>query len=123
MQKSRILKYNFMEIRNIRHTGIVTDDLKASLYFYKNLLGFRIKKRMIESGLVTDKISGLKNVRVETIKLYKKNIKQLIELLYYHSHKRSNNHKNHKIPNWYFAYIFYCKKHQKNVRKTATKKN
>ena len=76
MQKSRILKYNFMEIRNIRHTGIVTDDLKASLYFYKNLLGFRIKK-MIESGLVTDKISGLKNVRVETIKLYKKKYKTI----------------------------------------------
>ena len=107
-----------MEIRNIRHTGIVTDDLKASLYFYKNLLGFKIKKRMIESGLVTDKISGLKNVRVETIKLYKKNIKQLIELLYYHSHKRSNNHKNHKIPKIGISHISFT---VKNIKKTYEK--
>ena len=63
-----------MGIINIRHTGIVTDDLKKSLYFYRTLLGFKIKKRMLEKGSTTDKISNLKNVSVETIKLYKKKI-------------------------------------------------
>tara|TARA_B100000242_G_C43041326_1_gene485832 strand:+ start:1104 stop:1547 length:444 start_codon:yes stop_codon:yes gene_type:complete len=83
-------------IINIRHTGIVTDDLKKSLYFYRTLLGFKIKKRMLEKGSTTDKISNLKNVSVETIKLYKKK-NQLIELLYYHSHRRSNKKKVYNI--------------------------
>ena len=85
-----------MGIINIRHTGIVTDDLKKSLYFYRTLLGFKIKKRMLEKGTTTDKISSLKNVSVETIKLYKKK-NQLIELLYYHSHRRSNKKKVYNI--------------------------
>ena len=85
-----------MGIVNIRHTGIVTDDLKKSLYFYRTLLGFKIKKRMLEKGTTTDKISNLKNVSVETIKLYKKK-NQLIELLYYHSHRRSNKKKVYNI--------------------------
>ena len=85
-----------MGIINIRHTGIVTDDLKKSLYFYRTLLGFKIKKRMLEKGSTTDKISNLKNVSVETIKLYKKK-NQLIELLYYHSHRRSNKKKVYNI--------------------------
>lgn len=85
-----------MGIINIRHTGIVTDDLKKSLYFYRTLLGFKIKKRMLEKGTTTDKISNLKNVSVETIKLYKKK-NQLIELLYYHSHRRSNKKKVYNI--------------------------
>ena len=96
MQKTQILKYNKVGIVNIRHTGIVTDDLKKSLYFYRTLLGFKIKKRMLEKGTTTDKISNLKNVSVETIKLYKKK-NQLIELLYYHSHRRSNKKKVYNI--------------------------
>ena len=45
-----------MEIRNIRHTGIVVNNLKKSLYFYHDLLGFKVKKRMLEKGKATDKI-------------------------------------------------------------------
>lgn len=85
-----------MKVINIRHTGIVTDNLKKSLYFYKTLLGFKVKKRMLEKGNTTDNISNLKNVRVETIKLYKKK-NQIIELLFYHSHKRSNRNKFYNI--------------------------
>ena len=84
-------------ITSIRHTGIVTDNLKASLNFYQNVLGFKIKKRMIESGVTIDNVSSLKNVRVETVKLKLGNKTDMIELLYYHSHRRKFLDKNYKI--------------------------
>ncbi len=86
-----------MKIQNIRHTGIVTDNLKSSLKFYQKLLGFKIKKRMIESGNTIDKISNLKNTKVETVKMTAGKKTDMIELLYYHSHKRKNNSKNYNI--------------------------
>ena len=39
-----------MKIKNIRHTGIVTDNMTKSLKFYKDLLGFKIKE-MIEKEI------------------------------------------------------------------------
>ena len=51
-----------VKIKNIRHTGIVVKNLNKSLNFYKNLLGFKIKKRMIESGKA-DKLSRLKKLK------------------------------------------------------------
>lgn len=81
-----------MKIQNIRHTGIVTDNLVSSLKFYKNFLGFKIKKRMIESVDTIDKISNLKNTKVETVKMIAEKESNMIELLYYHSHKRKNNY-------------------------------
>ena len=59
-----------MQIKNIRHTGIVVDNLRKSLNFYKKLMGFKIKKRMIEKGIATDRLSRLKNTKVETVKMY-----------------------------------------------------
>ena len=35
---------------NIRHTGIVVSDMEKSLKFYRDLLGFKIRKDMVESG-------------------------------------------------------------------------
>lgn len=84
-------------IKNIRHTGIVIDNLKASLNFYKNILGFKIKKRLIESGATIDKVSNLRKVRVETIKMYAKRNESQIELLYYHSHKKKSSDKKYNI--------------------------
>ncbi|MCK4431224.1 MAG: VOC family protein, partial [Candidatus Aminicenantes bacterium] len=37
-------------IKDIRHTGIVVADIEASLYFYRNLLGFQVAKQMEEAG-------------------------------------------------------------------------
>lgn len=76
-------------IKNIRHTGIVVSNLEASLYFYCDLLGFKVVKRMDESGEYIDNISSLKNVKVTTIKMAAPD-GNLIELLYYHSHQRFN---------------------------------
>ena len=42
---------------NIRHTGIVVSDAERSIDFYTNLLGFEIKKDMMESGDYIDNFS------------------------------------------------------------------
>jgi len=74
-------------MKAIRHAGIVISDLEKALHFYRDLLGLKVAKRMDESSDYIDKISGLKNVRVTTVKLAADD-GNLIELLYYHSHLR-----------------------------------
>ena len=75
----------------IRHTGIVTNNLKKSLSFWKNQLNFKINKSLIEKGKTLDKVLGYKNVSVKTIKMSDRN-GNLIELLYF-----NNSPKNKKI--------------------------
>lgn len=74
-------------MKKIRHTGIVVTNLEESLHFYRDLLGFKIVKQMEESGDFIDKITGLKDVKVTTVKMAADD-GNLIELLYYHSHLR-----------------------------------
>ena len=76
-------------ITNIRHTGIVVNELKDSLFFYTELLGFKVVKKMIESGNYINNMLSLKDVKVTTIKLAAPD-GNLIELLYYHSHRGIN---------------------------------
>lgn len=75
-------------MKAIRHTGIVVSNLKQALHFYKDLFNFKIVKRMEESGEYIDKISGLKNVKVTTVKMSAED-GNLIELLHYGSHIRT----------------------------------
>ncbi len=77
-------------IKNIRHTGIVVIDLEALLYFYCELLGFKIIKQMEESGSYIDNILSLRNVKVTTIKMAVSD-NHMIELLRYRSHPREQN--------------------------------
>ena len=72
-------------IKDIRHTGIVVDDLEASLHFYCDFLGFQIVKQMEEAGDYIDNISSLRKVKVTTVKITFLS-GQMIELLKYHSH-------------------------------------
>ena len=72
-------------IKDIRHTGIVVDDLEASLHFYSDLLGFQIVKQMEETGDYIDNISSLRKVKVTTVKMTSPS-GQMIELLKYSSH-------------------------------------
>jgi len=72
-------------IRNIRHTGIVVDDLEASLNFYRDLLGFQIVKQMEESGDYMDNMLALRGVKVTTVKMAAPD-GQMIELLKFHTH-------------------------------------
>ena len=70
---------------NIRHTGIVVTDLEKSKKFYCDLLGFKVKKEMDESGDFINNFSALENVLVTTCKMTIDN-GDMIELLYYKSH-------------------------------------
>lgn len=77
----------------IRHTGLVTNNLKKSLTFWIKYLNFKIKKEMDEDGDLIDKIMLYKNARVKTYKL-KDNNNMLLELLYF---KNSPKLKSNKI--------------------------
>jgi catechol 2,3-dioxygenase-like lactoylglutathione lyase family enzyme len=71
-------------INNIRHSGIVVNDLAASLHFYKDLLGLKVIKQIDESGSYIDNILGLQAVKVTTVKMAASD-GQMIELLKYHT--------------------------------------
>ena len=66
----------------IRHTGLVTKNLKKSLFFWNKVLNFKIKKREIESGALIDMIMEYKSAKVETVKLSDTS-GMLLELLYF----------------------------------------
>lgn len=72
-------------ISAIRHTGLVVADLERALYFWCDVLGFKLVKQMDESGPHIDAMMGLQDVRVTTAKLAAPD-GNLIELLRFHSH-------------------------------------
>lgn len=84
-------------MKAVRHTGIVVSNLEKSLHFYRDILGLKVQRDMLEEGEFIDNISGLKNVKVRTIKMSADD-NNLIELLYYESHKRKPR-KNNELPN------------------------
>ena len=66
----------------IRHTGLVTNDIKKSLVFWTKYLKFKIKKKLEEDGDLIDKLMLYQNAKVKTYKLTDNN-KMLLELLYF----------------------------------------
>lgn len=72
-------------INQIRHTGLVVNDLELALHFWRDLLGFSIDKRMDESGPYIDAMMGLTNVEVTTVKMSAP-LGGVIELLHFKSH-------------------------------------
>jgi catechol 2,3-dioxygenase-like lactoylglutathione lyase family enzyme len=79
-------------ITQIRHTGLVVANLECALEFWCDVLGFRVSKRMEESGPHIDAMLGLKEVRLTTAKLAAPD-GSLIELLCFHSHPDQPNWK------------------------------
>ena len=73
----------------IRHIGLVVNDLDLSIDFWCNIMNFKIKKRLNEFGDHLDKFIGLKNINVETVKLFD-NSGNILELLKFYSHKDTN---------------------------------
>ena len=67
----------------IRHTGLVTNNIDKSLFFWINILGFRIKSDIIESGKLLDKVLDYKNVKVRVVKAQDKGKKGMLEILYF----------------------------------------
>lgn len=74
-------------MKAIRHAGIVVTNLDKVLYFYKDILGLKIQREMLETGEYIDNLSALKGIKVRTIKMSAHD-GNLIELLYYESHPR-----------------------------------
>lgn len=75
-------------VENIRHFGIVVNDLEKSLHFYRDLLGLKIEKSMEESGEYIDNILSLDDVKVKTVKLSANKGVTLVELLEFKSHEK-----------------------------------
>lgn len=67
---------------HLRHIGIVTDNLGKSLWFYRDILGLEIKTEDMENGNFIDKILGLKQSSLKTVKVADKK-GGIVELLYY----------------------------------------
>ena len=78
-------------INGVRHTGIVVNEIENAIKFWVNLLGFKVVVDQIEEGEFIDKLLGLKNVSVRTVKLAAQD-GSLVELLHFISHK--------SLPTW-----------------------
>lgn len=74
-------------MKAIRHAGIVVSNLDKAIHFYREILGLKIQKEMLEADEYIDNLSALKGVKVKTIKMSADD-GNLIELLYYESHPR-----------------------------------
>lgn len=70
----------------VRHAGIVVTDLDKALWFYGEMLGFQVQRRMVETGPIIEAILALPGVEVETVKLGLDEEATQLELLRYHSH-------------------------------------
>jgi len=74
----------------LRHVGITVSDMDRSLGFYRDLLGLEICREMDEYGDYIDNFSGLKDVRVRTVKMKFEPFNDImLELLCYSSHPES----------------------------------
>jgi len=67
---------------NLRHIGIVTENLEKSLKFYRDILGFKIKIENFEDRNFIDHLLNLKESSLKTVKLVDEK-GGVIELLYY----------------------------------------
>ena len=72
-------------IMNIRHTGIVVNDLPLAIYFYRDLLGLKIIKRTDEKNHFIKRVCGIDEAGLTTVKMAMRD-GGIIELLYYRSH-------------------------------------
>ena len=73
-------------IKAIRHTGLVVANLKESIKFWTEVMDFQVIQELQERGKHIDKMIGLENIDVTTVKLSAQDGNKL-ELLYFKSHK------------------------------------
>ena len=73
-------------IKEVRHIGIVVNNMENSLKFYQDLLGLKIIKDMDEQGGYINNMLSLDDVQVRTVKLSAGIGNTLIELLDFKSH-------------------------------------
>ena len=69
-----------------RHTGIIVNNMKKSLQFYKDFLGLKIIQDFTDESEYINKITGIKNGYAHFIKLSMPD-GSVLELLEYPSHR------------------------------------
>ncbi|VVB63242.1 Metallothiol transferase FosB [uncultured archaeon] len=69
-------------IKNIRHVGVVVDDVERALSFYRDLLGFEVFWDKVEQGEFVETVLNITSVRVRTIKMRSDN-GCVLELLHF----------------------------------------
>ena len=84
-----------MALKNIRHIGIVTNNIKKSLFFYQKIFKLKIFKSITEDHFSLAKVMGFDRVKIKTIKLKSKKNNTMVELLYWKIPK-SNKKQNFK---------------------------
>lgn len=87
-----------MKVVNIRHVGLVVNDLDLCLSFYHDLLGFQVTSRQLERGSYISKMLGFSDTEVETVKMKPKQGDTLLELLCFknpHVAKSETRNLNH----------------------------
>jgi catechol 2,3-dioxygenase-like lactoylglutathione lyase family enzyme len=73
-------------LKDVRHFGIAVKNMEKSLWFYRDLLGLKIKREMDEHGKIIENMLNLNNVHVHTVKLSVNDGVTLVELLEFKSH-------------------------------------
>ncbi len=87
--KNQLVRYLVM---NIRHIGLVVSNLNDSLKFWRDIIGFKIKKKKHERGKTIDNVLKIKNCKVLTIKMVdKKN--NMLELIKFNSSIKKKDRK------------------------------
>ena len=71
-------------IKNVRHIGIVVNDLELAESFWTEVLELEIKSKQIEEGIFIDKLLFNDNLSLTTVKL-KRNTGIQIELIKYNN--------------------------------------
>jgi len=79
-------------IKNVRHTGIVVNDLQKQIVFYSTL-GFVEVSRDVEEGTFIEQVTGISGVKLEWIKM-KSPDGFILELLQYLTYSLKFNNEN-----------------------------
>ena len=66
----------------VRHTGIVVQDIEKSIFFWTNILNFKIVSDNLESGNFIEHLLGIPDIKVRTVKMVATD-ESMIELLWF----------------------------------------
>ena len=80
-------------MNEVRHIGIVVQNLRKVSFFFINELNFRVYRQLNEDSKFIDKTLGLKKTKLTTLKLKSSN-DCLVELLKFHNYKNKINYKS-----------------------------
>ena len=75
---------------SVRHVGITVTNMEKSLELYRDYFGLEVVWDEIEQGEFIDGLSGIKDIKVRTVKM-KDSKGGMIELLEYKSHPEKNH--------------------------------